>query len=371
MSEPVAPQRRPVWPRVRWWLVVAVVVVVGAVGVGVVTGAAGRPLAPDSAAHDGGKALAVLLRAHGVSVRTADSVDAAGGAVLVPFADTLPRSALATLRRRAEVVVLVDPSPGLLPGWRPLPAGGGRTDPGCGWAGAVAGPVDLPDGTARWSPPAGGLSCNGGPYARSAGAGAVLVVLGSRDLLRNDHLARAGAAALALNAITDAGRVRSVTWLDALADTGAPTRSVWELVPAGVERVAVWLLVVVGGLLALWRGRRFGPVVTEPLPVVVPAAELVVGHGRLYRRAGARDRAAAALRAGSLDRLVHALGLPPGAGADEVARAAADTTGLPAAGLLAGAAPRTDAELIGLAARLAELERAARARSSATDSMAP
>ena len=61
----------------------------------------------------------------------------------------------------------------------------------------------------------------------------------------------------------------------------------------------IWLAVL-GGLLVLWRARRLGPVVTEPLPVVVRSAEVVEGHGRLYSRAGARDRAAAALRAGTM-----------------------------------------------------------------------
>ena len=42
----------------------------------------------------------------------------------------------------------------------------------------------------------------------------------------------------------------------------------------------------------LWRGRRLGPLVVEPLPVVVKAVESTQGRGRLYRRV--RDRAHAA-----------------------------------------------------------------------------
>ena len=47
---------------------------------------------------------------------------------------------------------------------------------------------------------------------------------------------------------------------------------------------------------ALWQGRRIGPLVAEDLPVVVRASETVEGRGRLYRSRRARDRAASALR---------------------------------------------------------------------------
>ena len=67
-------------------------------------------------------------------------------------------------------------------------------------------------------------------------------------------------------------------------DTGGGSPSIWSLFPPWTQR-AFWWLLVVGVLVALWRGRRFGPVVTEPLPVVVRSAEVVEGHGRLYRRA--------------------------------------------------------------------------------------
>ena len=59
---------------------------------------------------------------------------------------------------------------------------------------------------------------------------------------------------------------------------------------------------------AIWRGRRLGPILSERLPVTVRAAETVEGHGRLYYRLSARDRAAGALRAGSRQRLSRAFG---------------------------------------------------------------
>ena len=48
----------------------------------------------------------------------------------------------------------------------------------------------------------------------------------------------------------------------------------------------------------VWRGRRFGPLVVENLPVVVRAGETREGRARLYQRSSARLRAADALRIG-------------------------------------------------------------------------
>jgi hypothetical protein len=112
-------------------------------------------------------------------------------------------------------------------------------------------------------------------------------------------------------------------------------------------------------LLALWRGRRLGRVVEEPLPVVVRAAEAVEGRGRLYRAAGARGPAAEALRAGVRERTGVLLGLPPADRGALVTRAAARTGRDPAAldVLLYGAPPADDAGLVRLADALRAFER--------------
>jgi hypothetical protein len=102
--------------------------------------------------------------------------------------------------------------------------------------------------------------------------------------------------------------------------------SLFGLIADEVTAAALWLFVV-AGVLALWRARRLGRVVEEPLPVVVRAAEAVEGRARLYRAAGARGTAAESLRAATRDRVVRRVGLPPGADRPAVVELLAERTG--------------------------------------------
>jgi hypothetical protein len=110
-------------------------------------------------------------------------------------------------------------------------------------------------------------------------------------------------------------------------------------------------LAIAVALLALWRARRLGPVVTEPLPVVVRAAETVEGRALLYRRAGAADHAGEALRQATRDRLGDLLGTP-----DLVAEIARRTGRHDTETLLYGPPPAGEAELVALADALDALE---------------
>jgi hypothetical protein len=228
--------------------------------------------------------------------------------------------------------------------------------PGCSVPGAVAaGRLALPDDALTYAGP--GETCYGG-LVLSRGP---VVVLGSADLLENDTLDGACAAALDVNLISADRTVRDVVWLQPGSDAaGSGPASIWDLFPGGVYRAAVWLLLV-AVVLAVWRARRLGGVVTEPLPVVVRAAELVEGHGRLYARAGAHGRAAAALRSAPRSRVAARLTLPRNATAEQIAVAAAPLAGCsPAAAtdLLAGPPPSDDTALLRLAGELDRFEHA-------------
>ena len=118
-------------------------------------------------------------------------------------------------------------------------------------------------------------------------------------------------------------------------------------------------------VVVLWRGRRLGRLVAEPLPVVVRAVETTRGRARLYRRARARGRAARVLRAAAVRRLALRCGLPRTADPGEVAAVVAERTRRAAAevlALLAGAEPADDPSLVRLARDIDALETEVRSR---------
>jgi hypothetical protein len=343
----------------RLWALVGIVLVAAAVVVAITRPGSGRPLDPSSPSSGGSKALATALRGYGVRVHTTTDPSAARGQIVVVEPQDYSARQLRGLAARGELVLFGDGGSALValgaPA-HPLGPTGGRIAPGCDWPGAIAtGPVDLPDGTQAYSAP-GAQSCYGGTVLRGDG----WTLLGSSALLRNDTVAGAGVAALDVNSISADRTVRDVTWLlpgaSARGEQAAPT--VWALFPDGARRAFVWLAVL-GALLVLWRARRFGRVVTEPLPVLVRAAEIIEGHGRLYHRAAARERAAAALRAGAIGRLAADLHLPRNTAPTGVVTAVAFRTGRSPAevgALLLGAPPSDDAALIELATALDDLQ---------------
>jgi hypothetical protein len=116
-------------------------------------------------------------------------------------------------------------------------------------------------------------------------------------------------------------------------------------------------------LLALWRARRVGPVVAEPLPVVVRATETVEGRARLLRAARARGAAADALRAATLARLRDRLGLAADVTRPEAVEPVARRSGWASAEVdrvLYGPQPADDPALIRLSNELDQLDRTVR-----------
>ncbi len=183
-------------------------------------------------------------------------------------------------------------------------------------------------------------------------------LLGSGAALTNERLVDAGDAALALGLL---GRHPVLVWwtpdpLDGGTLDEPP--SLAALLPAGVRFAAMQLLVALG-VVVLWRGRRLGRLVVEPLPVVVRAIETTYGRGQLYRRARARGRAAQVLRAAAVSRLGQRCGLPRHADPHQVAAAVAAAGGRSPAdvdALLVGPDPTDDAYLVQLARDLDALE---------------
>ncbi|MGC5018353.1 DUF4350 domain-containing protein [Micromonospora sp. DT47] len=143
------------------------------------------------------------------------------------------------------------------------------------------------------------------------------------------------------------------------AEGSDPRNPLWDAFPAWFWALLVQLALA-ALLVVLWRARRLGPPVAEPLPVRVRSAETVLGRARLYQRARARGPAAGTLRAAALDRLLTRLNLPGTAPPAEVAALVAGRTGdtpEQVHELLYGADPDSDAELLELARSLDRVTR--------------
>ena len=190
-----------------------------------------------------------------------------------------------------------------------------------------------------------------GVYAVWEQSGHTWRYLAAPALMTNALLADDGNAALTVRAL---GHHERLVWF-------LPSRVSAGVAPLPPLFAPLGLLA--GGValtLAVWRGRRLGRVVIEPLPVAVPPAEAILGRAHLYRRARATAHAGAALRAGTARRLARHLGLPRSAGPDALVPAVAAAAGwLPdaVAGLLYHRFPSSDAELVALSTALRTLER--------------
>ncbi|WP_432486824.1 DUF4350 domain-containing protein [Kineococcus sp. SYSU DK018] len=340
-------------------------------------------LAADSTAPEGARAVARVLQEQGPRVLQERSFDAAleavreggpGTTVLVTAPDLLSAERWEALAAAGARLVLVEPTATALdavaPDVRTTGTAAERVlDPDCA-APAPAAAGDARAGGRTYALRAGaeGTSCYGGSYVRvpadpATGRGE-LVVLGQGDVLTNRYAALDGNAALSLRTL---GASPTVVWyLPDPLDTDSPVVPLTSLAPRWVAPAGA-LLLVAGLTAALWRGRRLGRLVPEPLPVVVRAAETVEGHGRLYAAARAGDRAAAALRAATLRRLRALVRVDASAGPADVADQVARLTGHPAPQVLAlldGPAPADDPALVRLAVDLDDLERRVRARST-------
>lgn len=338
------------------------------------------PLSVHNAGPGGAKAVSRILGAHGVSVKDVGSFDSAAaaladrpGATLLLYdrSGFLDGSQVAALSSAAERVVLVTPRLGTLTALDAgisqagvVPDSAPMLEPGCGLpdaaaAGTVSGEAGFlyDGGTVCYRPPgsAAGLLA-------STDGGAV-TVLGSSFAISNRALAQDGNAALVLRTL---GKARDLVWyLPGLGDAGAaePPQTLDELAPDWVSYLGPWLIFV-AVLAMVWRGRRLGPLVFEPLPVVVKAVETAEGRARLYHDAHALGRARDNLRAGTLVRLAQALQLGAGATADDVATAAARQLGRPVADIsaLVNERPGTEARLVQWSQALEKLENEVRTR---------
>ncbi|MBF4630290.1 DUF4350 domain-containing protein [Clavibacter michiganensis subsp. phaseoli] len=384
--------------RAGTWIALAALAVLVAVASLAVSGAArqGDALSPDNPAPGGTQALARVLEAQGVEVTLATTLagarDAVGDGedttlVLGATSDRLDDDRLAEVGRLATRTVLLAPDFRTLQAIAPDVAAGGAAEsadraldaacalPAARAAGSV--PDDAPVFRYLGDDASAAVTCfpddTGDAFAllevpAALAPGGTVTVLGADPILTNDRIAEQGSAALALGVLGERPRLIWYTPSPDDAATDAPP-TLGELTPGWVTP-AILLVGAAALAAAVWRGRRFGPLVVERLPVVVRAHETAEGRARLYQRADARGHALDALRVGTVHRLASTFALGRLASVDDVvAASAAALREDPAAvrRLLLDDHPRTDRDLVDLAGRLAALERRVARAADPTD----
>nr|WP_300339357.1 DUF4350 domain-containing protein [Actinomyces sp.] len=346
------------------------------------------PYALDNPGPTGAQAVGALLREEGVSPRTVRSVNdvlqaTAGSSdpsrrvtVALIHAGQLTAAERAVLARSGADVTVIGSTYEDLTGLTDLvPSGvssatGTTLTPQCPDPDAqaaqsldgVTGSLALSDGAGADSPaPEGVVACfpvgTEGDYAYVVApleGGGRLRVISDPSVVTNARLAQEGNAALSVRAL---GHHETLLWLDASQKVAV---SVWNpgSLPAWFSVTGLQALLTLG-VLALVRGRRFGRLVAEDLPVLVHATETTRGRARLYHLAGDRHRAARALRAAAARRLGHRLGVPASADPGTLVAAVASAAGRSERSvhqLLYGPVPDSHRSLTDLASQLDHLE---------------
>lgn len=333
-------------------------------------------LDPDAVTQRGGHALAQLLRDHGVTVTRATTISEVSDAMrpgsqlmvldngnitdeildvlaelpgdrllLAPFSDTRERLAAQVRITSYQGDEIAEPHCDLREAQR---AGVIKTYIGPTYTFTNPGP--------------GQVSCYAGTLVRYQDGTHTITVLGDDTPLTNVQLAKQGNAALAMNL---AGRSSHLVWYvpeRPKVGTSAQPKSLGDLIPDQVS-MAIWQLCIVVLLLAIWRGRRLGPVVAEKLPVIVRASETTEGRGRLYRSRRARDLASDSLREAARYRIVRRLGLPVDERPQVITATVAERIGrnpMEIHHVLFGPVPTDDQQLSNLTQQLDIIERQVR-----------
>jgi hypothetical protein len=388
-STSASPTARQVWTRARGIALAVALLLVAAVAIAVIRSDTRHgELDPRSVDAHGSRALAELLADRGVSTRVVTTLDGARAAAAPDITLLVALPDLLTHRQQTRLHSAIAGSGGrtvlVAPGsWSVEKLAPGVTaDPATSFDSTLSPDCQLPAARRAGTADTGGIryttthlgadECYTSErlatllrIPENSGDGDI-VVLGAPDILFNDRLDKEGNASLALQLL--GSRPHLVWYLPSLSDNSATDtgdeRGLFDLLPSG------WLwgtlqLFVAAALAALWRARRLGPLVPERLPVAIRASETVEGRARLYRKANARDRAAAALRSSTRTRLAPLVGVP-------VAQAHTPEALLPALSahlhgdgqalhsLLFGPPPNDDAALIALADQLDALEREVR-----------
>lgn len=340
---------------------------------------------------NGARALSEVAHDQGLRMRQIESLsdaritDPAKTTLVIASGEALQPFQARTIATYPGDIVVVGPNQSVwealdLPiGLREAPAGVNAaqcTQPDAAAAGAIAttgavfGRVGAVDGQACFSTPD---STGAGVLFVDGAAGGRVALVADSSLFLNDNIDEAGNAALALRLV--GGHDEAVWYLGSYFDTTVLT---WtssdnpqgpaqrddvpastDFLPPGTGNV-VFALGLALFVVAWWRARRFGPLVHEPLPVVIRSSESTRGRARMYRAAGASGRAAASLRAAAATRIGARIGVPRSATRAVFVAATARASGRTVEqvdAILYGPPPANESAMMTLIAQIDTLER--------------
>jgi hypothetical protein len=341
-------------------------------------------LDPANPGFSGAQGLAQVLSDHGVSVTVVRSqralldqtVDGAT-TVVIPRTDHLSgRTAAAALAhaKSAASLVLLDPDSEVTRGMG-LAVDSHRADLADVTAGCQSAVVGerfrLAQAHRAYTPTANASAATTCFPDKTDGGGAMVslpaaagrppaILLGDDSLISNGAILDADNAAIALHLFGQTDRL--VWYVPSLADITAADSTSRSIAPEWFQPGLVLAASAVV-FLCLWRGRRLGRLVTEPLPVIVRAVETTESRGRMYRKSRDRSRALAVLQLATRRRLAAYLGLSPASAISSVAAAAAAVSGRnyqDVLELLNSPSAHDDSSLLELANTLAALEKEVR-----------
>lgn len=341
-----------------WVGIVLAVALVGALFAGL-RGPNAIPLDPDNPEDNGMQAIARVLQDRGVEIEVARSVgdlrglavDGSTRVLVVGTSFLSEESARAVREHTADANALLVLTPDQNAGtaldlpvevapWSPRGAVAPHCDsptwrPDDTLSGADA-LIEVTDGPGSEAvtpcfPPSAGFGAGGARAGHvvevPAEAGrARTLVLGIAPSLTNGRITEEANAAVGLRLLGGTGRL--VWYIPSVADADgdqAP-QSLLDVLPEATVPAVVLLLAALGAVM-VWRGRRLGPVVTEPLPAVIRSVETTQSRARMYRRARDRRRALAALQLAARRRLAIRLGLSRHAPTEAVVQAVAQASG--------------------------------------------
>jgi hypothetical protein len=376
----VTPRIRTTLTRALFWIITALFLLsVALVSLNLVgTAVDGPPLDPTSPRESGTLALAEVLRQQGVDVIVTTGLNETRAALaeasestlfLTNFDGFLTDQQIADTSDLAPTVIIAGPGITELLAVAPEVANAGTR------VGTV--PAQCPSPLVSQAPEisagpsslriidneSGAVGCYGndelGFGLISIDRGSThLVLLAATNALTNGAITTADNAAFALRLL---GHNDTLVWytpsFDDLSDAGG-IKTYDELSPDWVTPV-VWLIVLTLLTAAIWRGRRFGPLVIEKLPVTVRSNETMQGRARLYEKTAARLHTLDSLRIGSIRRLATLCGMASTASIDDVINRISPLIDQPVAQLrqlLVDARPTNDSELLSFSDELLALE---------------